>query len=71
MVSLTLKQIEELALMLPVEQRQELIVRLSRSLAANQSSTDAAHDRTSAGTPKDLHGDWRDRFPDNFDVDFA
>ena len=60
MVSLTLKQIEALALQLPHEQRQELIERLNRSLTERESSQ---------RKPIDLAGDWEGRFPEDFDLD--
>lgn len=61
MVSLTLKQIEELVLKLPTDERRALIERLAVSLSQHQRKA----------SPKDLYGDWRDLFPKDFDIDNA
>jgi hypothetical protein len=60
MVSMTIKQIEELAMRLPASDRLALIQRLLTGLPVNVPTA-----------PKSLRGAWRSAFPADFDIDGA
>ena len=57
--------------MLPVEQREELIARLNRSLPSKEQAETTGEDAVTPRTPKRLYGDWKGKFPEDFDIDAA
>jgi hypothetical protein len=61
MSRLALSHVERLAFDLPSDQQLELLEHLASHLRQGMP----------AGAPLDLYGAWKDRFPDEFDVDTA